>query len=233
MFRFLGILKYFTVRHAIISWYPTLVKAITNRYVGELFGATYLRPATVANAMKGFKACGFVPYKPQSFANEGFEPSDTAERDLQAEPFHDQPTISLSGQQAAEVANYLLIPHIVMQPGTTYLQVHPEVVPDEAENLVHISEHNNNENMPKPMTSRRQVSLNLSKPFPLANRPRATKQKRPNVSASILTSTPKDERNTKKAAMKLFQKSTKRQETTQPILSPGCEEDFVDPPMKT
>ncbi|KAJ8885060.1 hypothetical protein PR048_011256 [Dryococelus australis] len=107
---------------------------------------------------------------------------------------------------------------------------------------------NDNVNDPKPTTSRGQVFLNSIEPIPVANRPRATKRKIPNISASILTSTPvidfllekehdkenkskpKEERNAKIAAKKLFQKSTEPQENTQPILCPGCEEEFVDPP---
>ncbi|KAJ8889408.1 hypothetical protein PR048_008907, partial [Dryococelus australis] len=104
-----------------------------------------------------------------------------------------------------------------MQTGKSYLQDHPEVVPDEAENLTHISESNDNGNVPKPTTSRGQVSLNLIKPFPVANRPRDTKRKRTkNVSASILTSTP-----VKDFLLK-----------NQPALCPGCEGEFVDPPDK-
>ncbi|KAJ8887212.1 hypothetical protein PR048_013427 [Dryococelus australis] len=185
------------------------------------------------------------------FAEEDFVLSATTERDIQAEPSHDQPTIALSGQQAAAVEGDLPLQHIIMQPGTFLQEDQPEVAPDEAENLTHISESNDNGSVPKPTTSRGQVSLNSIKPFPVANRPIASKRKRPNVSASILTSTPvkdfllgkehnkekkskkKEERNAKIAAKKLFENSTKPQENTEPILYPGYEEEFVALPMKT
>ncbi|KAJ8884128.1 hypothetical protein PR048_015985 [Dryococelus australis] len=159
-------------------------------WVSFLVPTVYLRTGTVANAVKGFKACGIEPYNPQIFSGEDFAPSATIERDLQAEPSHDQSTIALSGQQAAAVENDLPLQHIIIQPGTSHQQDHPEVVPDEAENLTHISESNDNENVPKPTTSRGQVSLNSIIPFPVANRPRATKRMRPNVYACILTCTP-------------------------------------------
>ncbi|KAJ8869454.1 hypothetical protein PR048_028444, partial [Dryococelus australis] len=117
-------------------------------------------------------ACGIEPYSPQIFAEEDFARSATFERDIQAEPSHDQQTIAWSGQQAAAVENYLLLQHIIMQPGRSHQQDRQEVVPDEAENRTHISQANYNEN------------------GTVANRPRATKQKRPNIYACILTSTP-------------------------------------------
>ncbi|KAJ8883807.1 hypothetical protein PR048_015662 [Dryococelus australis] len=166
-------------------------QVIADGDVGQLFGTAYSRAATVNNDVKGFKACGIEPYNSQIFAEEDFAPSATTERDLKVEPSHDQPTIALSGQQPAIVENDLSLQHIIMEPGTSHLQHHLKVVPDEAENLTHISESNDNENIPKPTTiSRGQVSLNSIKPFPVANSPSAAKRKRPKVSANILTSTP-------------------------------------------
>ncbi|KAJ8888764.1 hypothetical protein PR048_008256 [Dryococelus australis] len=227
---FFGPLKTFYTQACDNSMVSHPGQAITDKDVGQFFGTPYLRAATVANAVKGFKACGIEPYNPQIFAAEDFAPSATTERDLQEESSHDQPTIASSGQQTAAVENDLPLQQIIMQPGTAHQQDRPEVVPDEAENLTCISESNDNGNgnVPKPTTSRGQVSLNSIKPFPVVNMPRATKRKIPDVSAAFLTSTPvkdfllvkehdKEERNVKIAAKILSQKSTKPQENAQPI----------------
>ncbi|KAJ8869440.1 hypothetical protein PR048_028430 [Dryococelus australis] len=132
-------------------------QAITDRDVA------YIRAATVANAVKGFKACGIEPYSPQIFDEEDFARSATIERDIQAEPSHDQQTIALSGQQAAAVENDLLLQHIIMQPGRSHQQDRQEVVPDEAENRTHISQANYNENVPKRrLLGDRSLSIQLN-----------------------------------------------------------------------
>lgn len=54
-------------------------KVVTLYNIGELFGKAYIRAATAANAVSGFKKTGICPCDPHVFPDDVFAPADTTD----------------------------------------------------------------------------------------------------------------------------------------------------------
>ncbi|XP_023216192.1 tigger transposable element-derived protein 6-like isoform X2 [Centruroides sculpturatus] len=56
-------------------------EVITDKIAGKLFGKAYCQAATIVNAVKGFEACGIVPFNPHIFNKSDSELYDTVYND--------------------------------------------------------------------------------------------------------------------------------------------------------
>ncbi|XP_050295376.1 uncharacterized protein LOC126735435 [Anthonomus grandis grandis] len=63
-----------------------LGKAITLNDIASIFGKAYLKVATVANVLSGFRATGIEPFDSDIFTDIDFETAQTTERQIDAEP---------------------------------------------------------------------------------------------------------------------------------------------------
>lgn len=67
--------------------------SITKYRFGALFNQAWGKSSTVANAVKGFEACGIYPYNPQGIPEEAFSPSESSER-----------AVELAGKESASAS---------------------------------------------------------------------------------------------------------------------------------
>ncbi|GFY09722.1 DDE-1 domain-containing protein [Trichonephila clavipes] len=54
----------------------------TDKNIGELLSIAYFKAATVGNAVKGFKECGFDPHNPLVFNEHDFAATNTTDNDV-------------------------------------------------------------------------------------------------------------------------------------------------------
>lgn len=102
-------------------------RVITLLDIGSLFGKAYLKVATIANAMSGFRATGIEPFDSQIFTDADFEAAKTTDRDAPV-PMLDVIELNLSKlQPETEVVRTVDVNYPV--PSTS------KVLPDEPQSV--------------------------------------------------------------------------------------------------
>lgn len=161
-------------------------KAITLSDIASIFGKAYLKVATVANAISGFRATGVEPFDSDIFTDIDFETAQTTERELDAEPKLIEDNYQTQFQLPSEISILNSTASTKPVPSTSGLQRMPESVTPNKEQMNAANIENTLETPDKECQSQT-IKLGLP-PLPKANtQNRRCRKKLPSL---IISSTP-------------------------------------------